>query len=224
MQRQNNETKIEKEKSLDPNFDRKLDLITAGAKPFVKRHLLEKITRQNCATIVDYMISMQTEVSPAQTYRIVTINKLKEFAEFHNPKPFENITRQDVIDFLDSLRKPETIDMLHKWVGTHESYRVPLMRFFKWLYYPNIEPKKRPKPAVIENIPKIKRKETSIYKPTDLWTEEDDALFYRHVPYSRDRCWHAVARDTGCRPDEMLKMKIVSSVSAAMSRKGKRAT
>ena len=58
------------------------------------------------------------------------------------------------------------------------------------------------------NIPIIKRKEVSIYKPTDLWTEEDDALFYKYCPSSRDRCWHAVSRDTGCRPSEMLNIKI----------------
>jgi integrase len=60
----------------------------------------------------------------------------------------------------------------------------------------------------MQHISKIKRKETSIYKPTDLWTEEDDALFYKYCPSVRDRCWHAVARDTGCRPHEMLKLKI----------------
>jgi hypothetical protein len=48
------------------------------------------------------------------------------------------------------------------------------MRFFKWLYYPDIEPGKRSKPAVIENIPQLKRKEKSIYKPSDLWTSQDD--------------------------------------------------
>ena len=193
----------------DPNFDRKLDIITAGAKPFIKEHLIHKISNsENSKTIVAYIIAMQTEVSPSQTYRIDTINKLTHFAVFHNPKRFKDMTRQDIIDFLDSLRKPETIDTLHKWVGTHETYRIVLLRFFRWLYCPDIEPKKRPRPAVMENIPKIKRKEVSIYKPTDLWTEEDDALFYKYVPYPRDRCWHAVSRDTGCRPHEMLRMKI----------------
>lgn len=120
----------------DPNFDRKLDIITAGAKPHVKEHLLTKITTENCQTIVDYMIAMQTEVSPSQTYRIDTILKLKYFSEFHHGKPFKEITRQDIIDFLDSFRKPETVDSLHKWVGTHEAYRIVLMRFFRWLYAP----------------------------------------------------------------------------------------
>jgi hypothetical protein len=51
--------------------------------------------------------------------------------------------------------------------------------FFKWLYYSDIQPAKRPKPSVVENIPQLKRKEQSIYKPTDLWTQEDDLLFLR---------------------------------------------
>lgn len=35
----------------------------------------------------------------------------------------------------------------------------------------------RPKPEVVENIPKLKRREQSIHKPTDLWTGEDN-LWY----------------------------------------------
>ena len=66
---------------------------------------------------------------------------------------------------------------MHKWIGTYNIYRIYLLRFFKWLYYPDIEPDKRPKPEVIENIPQLKRKEKSIYKPTDLWTAEDDFSF-----------------------------------------------
>lgn len=50
----------------DPNFDCKLDLITAGARPFVKEHLLTKITRENCQTIVNYILAMQTELSHAR--------------------------------------------------------------------------------------------------------------------------------------------------------------
>ena len=82
------------------------------------------------------------------------------------------------------------------------------MRFFKWLYSPDIEPDKRPKPSVIENIPQLKRKEKSIYKPTDLWTEEDDSLFLKYCPSKRIKCYHAVSRDASARPHEILKLKI----------------
>jgi len=162
--------------------------VTAGARPFVKNHLLTKITRENCYIIIDYILAFQTETSPAQTYRINTINKLKQFAQFNHPKAFKDMTRQDVIDYLQFFRKPESVDPLHQWIGTYETSRIYLLRFFKWLYAKDLEPSKRPKPAVMENIPQIKRKEISIYKPTDLWTEEDDSLFYKYCPSPRDRC------------------------------------
>lgn len=105
----------------DVNFDRKLDIITAGAKPFVKEHLLNRISKKNCQIIIDYVLAMQTEVSPRDEYRINVIVKLKRFAEVNEPKTFREITRQDVVNFLDSYRKSETVDPLHKWMGSYKS-------------------------------------------------------------------------------------------------------
>jgi integrase/recombinase XerD len=81
-------------------------------------------------------------------------------------------------------------------------------RFFKWLYYPDVEPSRRPKLHVIENIPFLKRKEQSIYKPSDLWTTENDLLFLKYCPSKRIKCFHAMSRDTSCRPHELLKLRI----------------
>ena len=141
-------------------------------------------------------------------YRRDIIRGLAHFSIFCNNKSFKQITRDDLISFLDSFRKPENIDPLHKWIGTYNTYRMYLTRFFKWLYYPDIEPDKRPKPEVIENISILKRKEQSIYKPTDLWTEEDDIVFLRYCPTKRMKCYHAISRDTSCRPHEILRLRI----------------
>jgi integrase len=192
----------------DSLFDHKLDLITAGLRPFLKEHLLTRISRENCSTIVSYIMAMPTETNLSDDYRLNIINTLKQLSECHNSKSFKDMTRQDVLDFLDRYRKPESVDPLHKWIGTYEIYRIIFLRFFKWLYYPDLPEDKRPKPAAMENINKIKRKEISCYKPTDLWTEEDDVIFYKYCPSVRDRCWHAVSRDTGARPIELLRLKI----------------
>ena len=61
----------------DPNFDRKLDLIIAGAKPFLKEHPLTRISKENCIVIIAYILAMQTEINPSERYRIDTIHKLK---------------------------------------------------------------------------------------------------------------------------------------------------
>ena len=80
--------------------------------------------------------------------------------------------------------------------------------FFKWLYYPKTEPKERPKPDILLNIKRLKRKEKSSYKPTDMWTQEDDLLFLKYCPSKRDRAYHAISRGSSCRPHELLKLKI----------------
>ena len=36
----------------------------------------------------------------------------------------------------------------------------------------------------------------SMDKPTDLWTIEDDSLFLKYCPNPRDRCYHAMSRDS----------------------------
>ena len=63
---------LDKDNDDDPNFDRKLDLITEGCRPFVKEHLLTKISRKSCITIINYILTMQTEVNPSERYNLVS--------------------------------------------------------------------------------------------------------------------------------------------------------
>ena len=84
------------------------------------------------------------------------------------------------------------------------------------MYYPNVDSSKRRnelsaqerKPECIMGIPQLKRKEVSCYKPSDLWTQEDDLLFLKWVTNKRDRCYHTMARDLSARPHEILNLKI----------------
>jgi integrase/recombinase XerD len=188
-------------------LDRKIEECTAGLpRSFTKQ--LFSISKDNAATVVNYIEILKTEVNPATNYRKNIVLLLCRFSNYHKNKPFNEISRDDIITFLDSLRKIETLDPLHKWIGTYNLFRNDLFRFFKWLYSPNLDPDKRPKPSVIENIPKLKRKEMSIYKPSDLWTQQDDLLFLKYCPTKREKCYHAISRDTSCRPHEIAKLKL----------------
>ncbi len=60
----------------------------------------------------------------------------------------------------------------------------------------------------MQNIGRLKRREETTYKPKDTWTLEDDLLFLKYCPSKRDRCFHMMARDTGTRTYELLKLKI----------------
>ena len=152
---------------------------------------------------------MTHEINPSDNYRKSTIKTLARLSNFYDEnKPFSEITRDDLLSFLSSFRKSEPIEPLHQWIGTYNHYVIITSRFFKWLYYPNITPNERQKPEVIENLKQLKRKEKSIYKPTDLWTQEDDQLFLRYCSSPRERCYHMISRDTSCRPHEILGIRM----------------
>jgi integrase len=191
----------------DPLFESNIENATAGLKPACKE-ILKRVSKTNAMIITEYITSMQVEINPSDSYKKAIIMLLCKFSQSNKDKPFEQMIRQDVIAFLDRLRKPETVDPLHKWIGTYNLYGNYLLRFFKWLYCPNVEPNKRTKPSVVDNIPQLKRKEQSIYKPSDLWSQDDDLLFLKYCPSMRIKCYHAMSRDTGCRPHELLKLKI----------------
>ncbi len=105
-----------------------------------------------------------------------------------------NATQRSIMKFLDGLKNPK--DEQHQWVGTWNMYVGILKRFFKW---------RRNK--CMNGINKIKRKEVSVYKPTDLWTQEDDLIFLKYCPSKRDRFYHMLARDLSSRVSEALGIK-----------------
>ena len=193
---------------LSPALERKWEDITAGIK-LVYFRVLRTISHENASTIADYILAMKTETNLSDHYRHDNIVALCRFSKYCSNAPFKvAIKRDNVISFLESFRRPENADHLHKWIGTYNLYRIYLLRFFKWLYYPDIEPDKRPKPEVIQNIPKLRRKEYSIYKPTDLWSADDDLIFLKYCPSKRTKCYHMVSGDLACRPHEILNLKI----------------
>jgi integrase len=194
-------------KNISSLLDRKIEEISAGLQKSYSDKL-HVVSEYNATTIVEYITAMKSEVNPSNNYRRDQIEVLSRFSTYNDNKPFKDLTRANIIAFLESYRKTETQDPMHKWIGTYNIFRIYLLRFFKWLYYPDVEPDKRPKPSMVENIPNLKRREKSIYKPSDLWTQQDDLLFLKYCPSKRDKCYHAISRDSSCRPHEIVKLKI----------------
>src|SRR5215469_11907308 len=193
--------------AIDGTIGRKISFATEGLQPYVENWLRIKTSNYNALTISEYVLSLRREINPSQNYTRMQIQALVELSEYSKQKPFEQMTRDDVLSFLYKFRKTENSDPLHKWIGTYNIKHEILRQFFTWLNGPNTERNQRSRPKIMENIPRFKRKEISIYKPTDLWTGEDDLLFLRYCPNKRDRCYHTLSRDSSCRPDELVKLR-----------------
>jgi hypothetical protein len=193
---------------------RKIEQAAVGLPEYVSKQLtgLFQLSLGNALNIIDFILTQKREVNISDTYRLNTISTLVLLSKFLNHKAFIDMKPEDILLYLDSLRKQEAFDPLHKWVGSYNVKRQRFIKFFRWLYNPDKIPSARQTPEFIEQIRSLKRKEQSIYKPTDLWTNEDDLLFLKFCPSKRDKCYHAVSRDASGRPHEILGIKLRSVV------------
>jgi hypothetical protein len=73
-------------------LDRKIDEATAGLDPAYSRRLYDG-TLQNTVSIVDYILSMKTEINLSDHYRKDLINLLTAFSKYSNTS-FKSITRE----------------------------------------------------------------------------------------------------------------------------------
>jgi integrase len=135
---------------------------------------------------------MNREINPSKDYLRITKLVLSKIDVM-------TATEEDIGAYLDTLKKSEYDDPLHKWIGTYNAYILVLKRFFKWF---------TKNPHSLAGIKRLKRKETSTYSPSDLWTQQDDLLFLKYCPSKRDKCYHVISRDTSCRPSEILRIKV----------------
>ena len=86
---------------------------------------LLSIPEEIAAIIADYISAMKSEVNLSDHYRRDLIDVLIKLYKY-NTKNFKDLTRNDILSFLDSFRKPEEVDSLHKWIGTYNLYRIHL--------------------------------------------------------------------------------------------------
>ena len=120
-------------------IDSKINEVTADL-PRDCAKILHGISEENASIIIDYIHAMKTEVNPSVNYRRENIILLCKLSKYHNDDQFRCMNKENILTFLNSFRKPEELDPLHRWIGTYNTYRIQLLRFFKWLYYPDIEP------------------------------------------------------------------------------------
>jgi len=175
------------------------------------------VNMQNAIMLYEFLQSEHNMQNVKASTISTHIKAICLFNKYLGYKNFEKITKEDIISYLGSLKKTESNDPNHKWIGTYNTRQMVLNKFFRWLYnyyYQHnkengeLDQKNWITPPCMQGIKQLSRKESSTYKPSDIWTSEDHALFLKYCPEKRDRCYHAMANDTSCRPHELLALRI----------------
>jgi integrase len=184
--------------------------ITINQSGYIKRlyNQTAQASPENATIIYDFIIAQQSEINIKHSTKGDKIRKLCWLSKYLDHKSFKKTTKQDILSYFNSLRKPESEDPRHKWVGTYNGRQMVLLKFFRWLYDPDKPERSRVTPPCMKGIKTLPRREKSAYIPEDIWTTEDHVLFLRYCYTPRDRCWHSMVHDTSARPHELLKLKI----------------
>ena len=192
---------------------RKIDSITKTCTKQYFNKILKRLAstnQENVNIIYDYVIAEETELNIKNSTKEGRIKVLVWLSNFYNDtKSFRDLTKQDILEYLNSLRKALSEDSTQRWIGSYNSRQIIFSKFFRWLYNPD-EPdqRKRMMPQCMKGIKQLPRKEITPYKPSDLWEERENAIFLKYCPDNRDRCYHSLAIDMSARPNEILNLKI----------------
>lgn len=114
--------------------------------------MTELLSKVKTSEEIIYILTMKREINPSEEYVRLNKSVLSRLGDLNT------VTKEDIAKFLDKLRKPETEDALHKWIGTYNKYYTILKKFFKWFGAP----------YSMEGFKELKRKERSQF--TNLLT------------------------------------------------------
>jgi hypothetical protein len=76
-----------------------------------------KLSKENALVVAEYIIAIKREVNSRYNTIRTTIEFLSLLSRSTGLKHFRDMTREDILSYLDQSRKPENEDPLHKWIG-----------------------------------------------------------------------------------------------------------
>lgn len=100
---------------------RKIDTITRYQKPYISKMLNELLLQNpiNVEIICNYIIAEQNEINMKESTKETKIKRIIHLSKFFsNKKSFYDMTKENILDYLNNLKKPSSIDPTHKSIGT----------------------------------------------------------------------------------------------------------
>lgn len=98
---------------------------------------------ENAVIIIEFIKCQKTESNLSDGTKNLVIRSLITLVKYFANKNFKQLTRVDILNYLDSLRKSEEDDPTHKWFGTYNLKRQLFLSFFLNGYTIQLEQQKR---------------------------------------------------------------------------------
>jgi len=176
-----------------------------GIDPYA-RNAIEKvglIKIKNVSSLIKYNRELRM-LGKSLRHKSKCIYWACRLSELTGYKNFQDLTEEDIQKFAVFYNNGEIeSDRKHHWIGTYNQAQIHVIKFLKFVFYPNLPHKKRPRPEFLVNYDQLPRREDFIYDASDMWSDEDHAIYLKYCSgynIERDRALHMVFHDTSARP------------------------
>lgn len=176
--------------------------------------IIEQIRLLPCKKHSEIFLSFYRWITEEQDSGVVNavtyLSILRLFSNFVGSKPLGEITKGDIVEFLDTKKRTIDIDPEKRWVTTWNHNLSRLFGFFRWYHNHDKDDDKSnwETPDCVKTIKKKKNKRISKYSPNDVWSEEELLLAVKYCDNLRDRLILCMLWDMAARNHELCKMKI----------------
>jgi hypothetical protein len=163
------------------DLEKMIDSLTASALPYYNSIFkqLAGSNPHNAQIVCDFITAEYNEQNVRLGTRLTHIKIMCSFIRYLKNKDFQLITKADVLSYLNALRKHDSVDPTHKWIGTYNTRQMVLSKFFRWLYNQNeADHNKWLTPPCMQGVKILARKERSPYKPSDILPEREQIPEY----------------------------------------------
>jgi integrase/ribosomal protein L37E len=174
-----------------------------GSKPMYD----EPVPEPNRGTLLRFYRNLVTEeLTIGRTAKLM--GNVYRLSIWLNHKPFEEVTREDLIDLVEKIKQIKvkrrgSVTVEEGYADqTIETYKSTLRKFWKWLK-PQGNPEECP-PEVSWITRKRLRNRTL---PEDIWTPDEVNRLAALAPCTRDRAFVLGLFGSGCRIGEFLPLK-----------------
>jgi hypothetical protein len=203
----------------DPIINSKIKAVVAGLPKSIANLFLEFLTDHDKKLVVDFLDSCLKQENIRLNTKRVYLIALAYLARWAK-KPLDTITANELYDYVNSFQPKDATneDPDQSWISTQRTLCLPLLKFFKWLAYPELTVQER-KLLPREKWPEVLKRFEVQTKPagsprtpvkdSDKWGDKDVAIFLKYCTDNpRLRLYHAMAWETSAAPGELLQLKI----------------
>src|SRR5262245_48940664 len=202
---------IEGISNAEPRPKKEAKLMPALLSTTVK-HIRDKVPNSVNSELIQHFHSYMKDNSTSERHQNNNLKAIIGYAAFLGFETtfYQISSREQVVKFLDTKIKSNSVDSEQRWITTWNDYLVRIKHFFRWLHNCRIRPNQNNNLSSTDwftpefvNIKMKKTKRLSPYEEHEIWDIEDLKTAIKYESHGRNKAALALLWDLNGRNHEI---------------------